>query len=644
MLEYALAEFFHGADRKLMSRLRLVWKGNSARAIGAPASLFDSADLGRTYFPGHGIFYSIGIHVIVFAGLVFVSLFRSIPPPPLPANQLSFVHPRIPKVLLYLPVLEPAGQMLRFPAPKAQASIFRASRAKNTETKGLSYPGPQRIVSDPPNPTNLIQTVLQPDLEKPPILVPPLPLPNIVQVADITAALPRIQAPPLEPPKEDPPEEPKPVKAPEPTPAPEAPEPAMVLPALDLAPPTRMEAPKLVLPPSVPPVLQARPADRPMKMELPGQMKAKVPASEPDPVPEKKPETPQPKAAESIKPAPAPKPVERAKALPIAESSVATKGKQNLLSLTPMPASPKDPVAVPVGEARGRFVISPDPNLAVTEKDPGMKTGSRSATIEIAKKPTETVSKASPAAPNTNGHPAGGGAGNGKNPSPGAGGSDTGRSAQAGSASGSGNPSGPRAAQRSGKRPFAGITIVGGDVDPGEIPNEAPVKRARRPLQTSYGLSIISTEDSGGGLPFVGVFSNEQIYTVYLDMRQSEMEEDPNWTLEFAVIPGSGVATQNPGGAGRNQQGLILPFPVEKTKPVLPVDLVHKHLNKMIIVYAIIGTDGRMDQITIEQSPDNQLDESVFQALSRWIFRPAQLNGELVAAKVLMGIPLWMPQ
>jgi len=122
------------------------------------------------------------------------------------------------------------------------------------------------------------------------------------------------------------------------------------------------------------------------------------------------------------------------------------------------------------------------------------------------------------------------------------------------------------------------------------------------------------------------------------------MEDDPNWTLEFAVIPGSGSRLERSDASGAGKQGLILPFPVEKVKPVLPSDLVRKHLNKMILVFAVIGIDGRMDQITIERSPDNQLDEPVFQALRQWVFRPAQLNGETVAAKVLMGIPLWLPE
>jgi hypothetical protein len=51
-----------------------------------------------------------------------------------------------------------------------------------------------------------------------------------------------------------------------------------------------------------------------------------------------------------------------------------------------------------------------------------------------------------------------------------------------------------------------------------------------------------------------------------------------------------------------------------------------------------------LEQISVKESPDVLLNEPVVTALSKRTFRPAQLNGEPVPAKVLMGIPLWLPQ
>ena len=36
--------------------------------------------------------------------------------------------------------------------------------------------------------------------------------------------------------------------------------------------------------------------------------------------------------------------------------------------------------------------------------------------------------------------------------------------------------------------------------------------------------------------------------------------------------------------------------------------------------------------------------EPVLNALAKWIFRPGELNGERVAVKVLLGIPLSLPE
>jgi hypothetical protein len=64
----------------------------------------------------------------------------------------------------------------------------------------------------------------------------------------------------------------------------------------------------------------------------------------------------------------------------------------------------------------------------------------------------------------------------------------------------------------------------------------------------------------------------------------------------------------------------------------------------MVIVYGIINLQGKMEQISIKQSPDTGFTEPVISSLSKWVFRPARLNGEPVPMKVLLGIPLAAPE
>jgi hypothetical protein len=42
----------------------------------------------------------------------------------------------------------------------------------------------------------------------------------------------------------------------------------------------------------------------------------------------------------------------------------------------------------------------------------------------------------------------------------------------------------------------------------------------------------------------------------------------------------------------------------------------------------------------VKQTPDVRVSDPIVQALSKWVFRPAQLNNQPVAVKVLLGIPL----
>ena len=143
---------------------------------------------------------------------------------------------------------------------------------------------------------------------------------------------------------------------------------------------------------------------------------------------------------------------------------------------------------------------------------------------------------------------------------------------------------------------------------------------------------MVSTESSGGGLPYFGVFANEQIRTVYLDMRQTEDDETPLWTVEFAVPgntavqkklaseleeeqkaeqgqpeeegqaeegiqpwdeiqlgdeagqgadPGTGDEDQREGETQKKddpQDEFVLPVPIVKESPALPPELVRLHV------------------------------------------------------------------
>ncbi len=173
--------------------------------------------------------------------------------------------------------------------------------------------------------------------------------------------------------------------------------------------------------------------------------------------------------------------------------------------------------------------------------------------------------------------------------------------------------------------------------------NSVPDSRIPHPLQTRYGTFVVSTENSGGGLPYFGVFSNAQINTVYLDMRQTETDTAPFWTLEFVVPRGTAIQANPAKELDESYEGFVLPVPVVKEQPALPLELVRRHIGKMVIVYTVINVEGKMEQTSVKESPDPLLNQPVLDALSKWVFRPGVLNGDPVEVEALLGIPLWLP-
>ena len=425
-----------------------------------------------------------------------------------------------------------------------------------------------------------------------------------------------------------------------------------------------------------------------------------------------------------------------------------------ILALTPRPTSAELPEEVPAAQARGSFTISPEPKLDTSETEPGspsaIETEDETVGLTVGNSLSASVVNISfgegegggeglesEGSSSSGGGDIGPGSGPGSGPGPGVGsGSGSGAGSGpgtglfegitivggageigpigwgTGSGSGTGSlggitilggvggtgTSGSGTGPDSGQASLAGISIVGGVDGSHTPPNSVSITRVPNPLPARYGaLSVVSTESSGGGLPYFGVFLDEQIRTVYLDMRQGKTEEAPLWTLEFGVPGNTAVRTNPPpqldegqqsdeiqpedesqpgdesqpeGESQQEEQGrqgdenrqeeesqegeesqeedetqpeFILPVPIVKERPVLPFELDQRHIGRMIIVYAVINVEGKMEQMWVMESPDPLLNQAVLDALREWVFQPGQLNGAPVAVKALLGMPLWAP-
>ena len=509
----------------------------SSRRIRESPPLFSSANLNPHYHPVRGLIWSIVVHGFICAALVFVPIFVGI------AEQSSLDDAVILRVdelddVLYLPLL---GDSNLESLPETRATVIQPQKGPPRTKAGLSYPGPQPIFSDLADATSETQTLLQPAHANLPVLHS-LMLPNLVRMSE--------PARPLAPLVES---KFKTLDSNGAITQPTRNAVALDVPLSDTV--RRLAAPvaesRLRLPDSNAPAGPSSAAALP-SLDLPLNNTVSAPAA---PVP--------------------PKPTESTDRKP--------NSTQDILALSPMPARPDQPVVIPAGEVRGRFAISPQPNLSFPGTEPGTKIGDNDASLS---------------ASTANGNTA---------PAPGI----------------------PK-----GSNVFPGITILGGIDGPGVHRSSTP-----EPLQTSYGITILSSGGSGGGLRDFGVFGNEQVQTVYLDMRRTKSDRPISWTVQYAVgqkeiVPINGVVNIS------IKQEVVLPFPITKELPAWPEELMRKYSGRMITAFAVISPEGKAEQPTIKDSPDPLLNEIVLTALRQWTFRPARRDGEVVPAKMLLGIPI----
>ncbi len=340
---------------------------------------------------------------------------------------------------------------------------------------------------------------------------------------------------------------------------------------------------------------------------------------------------------------------------------------RNLLVLSPIPGPPGSEGNLPFGESRGQFAMGPNPNLrGMPGLPPGSGDGIAGGTGSGPADSKGTGAGGTGAGGlgsgpdgGVKGEGGGGGGGTGKGTGPGAGdgvgpgsgsgsgtggggtgpGTGTGTGSGPGQGSGTGSGTGPGSGHGSGSgsgtNPFPGIYIAGVTGTTGVVGGSRGAAHQTVPAgpKTTYGMTIVSTASSGGGLRDFGIFRNEIVSTVYIEMTHSPTPA-PSWTLQYALLQ------KNPDVA---PDRLVGPFPIDKEKPQFPHEVVERNLGRLVIVYAEINDEGKVVNSRIIQSPNPLLNSPLLEALAKWAFRPAESAGKPVAVKALLGIPLSLP-
>ncbi len=436
------------------------------------------------------------------------------------------------------------------------------------------------IVSNPPQPDNVRQTIVQPDSTADRKIPTDVLLPNLT-VTDVAPATQAAQKPP----------------APTPESKPALPAKLAAVPA---APPA---AAAVTLPTVAAPVSMGN-------LETP----APLPPSAPLPAPPPNTEL----ASNSAKPAPpalpheslqAPAPSETASSaastVPPAtptrsDSSIVTSSANSLISLSIEPIPKRDLITLPPGKRQGAFSVTP---LEVSPGSPG-------------------------------GLPAGkDGAGKGGSRAGGDSSVAAGKEVSGGGGAGAADD-----------RPIpsvnAGATatnaVAGGSLPP--LPPERlvyPVNVAALRLHRS-GFVVSAGPGGGGGLPAYGVLHGHRIYTIYLPM------PGRNWVLQFCAVNEDPPPVQSSQIEIHMEAPLAPPAAVDQFdfhRPPLP----EENAGRMIILHGVIQPDGSVSNLEVLQAVDPSSDRAAAAAFARWKFAPAMRAGNPIAVEVLVGIPASLP-
>jgi Gram-negative bacterial TonB protein C-terminal len=488
-------------------------------AIRGAECRFHFATVDGGLFALRGMLWSLLVHAAILSAVLTWPFLPALQRPR-PIRQWAVT--RLTPDLLSAPLSEPpVSEMPAMRRPAGVASGSGAIPRKSGSDAGTVYIGVQKIVSNPPHPTNHIQTILQPDLPNLPIQEIFLPLPNLM-----------IQTPALRDPSAA---QITPVRVPRPS------RPASARRAV-----SALEIPPLPLPTSRLSDAEIISLPLPTDLVLPAPTQTQLPAS------------------------------------PAQTTGSDGKGDRNVLVLSPASVPPGQATVLPAGEARGQFVQeTPSENVAVRgQTAPGVTVASNSA---------------------------------------------AGASEKTGLTPSSGGNRG-----LAGKGAFPGIVIQGGERSPmpsvarhSQLPGEAR-------MQSSYDLTIVSSGNSGGGLADFGIFLNEPVFTVYIEMTNSAGHALSPWVLQYAFV----------GASESLRDTLAPPLPQNKVLPDWPSELVDRFAGEMIVIHALIAADGKVHDVHVLQSPHTPLNQSLLEALDQWTFRPAIMDGQPVAVKALLGVPV----
>jgi periplasmic protein TonB len=93
-----------------------------------------------------------------------------------------------------------------------------------------------------------------------------------------------------------------------------------------------------------------------------------------------------------------------------------------------------------------------------------------------------------------------------------------------------------------------------------------------------------------------------------------------------------------PGIYPAGRQGVTVPQVIDSPEPSFSDEAGKAKMQGVVVLLLVVGKDGRTYNIRVGQSLGMGLDEKAIEAVSRWRFKPATLNGQPVATQIAVEV------
>ena len=123
------------------------------------------------------------------------------------------------------------------------------------------------------------------------------------------------------------------------------------------------------------------------------------------------------------------------------------------------------------------------------------------------------------------------------------------------------------------------------------------------------------------------VFRGRKYYTMALN-KPNLTSAGGSWIFRFAER-----------GAGSASGDVTAPIPLREVDAAYPADLMRENVQGVVILYAIIRSDGSVAEVKVLEGFDDRLDENARRALSAWHFVPGTRDGNPIDLETVVRIP-----